>query len=283
MNNDTILDIAASNYGDAKSDIGILYGLGNGTFLAPKLYSTGSNVIVTSIAIADFDNDGRNDVVATNANKNTICILLRDKTEPFGEQVTFSSGNNSNPYAVVVSDFNNDNKLDIAVANSQANNIGIFLGYGNGSFANQYKYDTGASSIPIAIATGDFNNDKQVDIVVANSNKNTICIFLGYGNGNFTLLKCYSTGLGSEPSFIVVGDLNKNNQTDLVVTNKGINNLLVLYGVGNGTFATPILYSLGYDSSHVSAAIGDFNDDSWLDIVVTNDDWNYIEVLLQTC
>ncbi|CAF3425712.1 unnamed protein product [Rotaria socialis] len=283
MNNDTILDIAASNYGDAKSDIGILYGLGNGAFLAPKLYSTGSNVIVTSIAIADFDNDGRNDVVATNANKNTICILLRDKTEPFGEQVTFSSGNNSNPYAVVVSDFNNDNKLDIAVANSQANNIGIFLGYGNGSFANQYKYDTGASSIPIAIATGDFNNDKQVDIVVANSNKNTICIFLGYGNGNFTLLKCYSTGLGSEPSFIVVGDLNKNNQTDLVVTNKGINNLLVLYGVGNGTFATPILYSLGYDSSHVSAAIGDFNDDSWLDIVVTNDDWNYIEVLLQTC
>ncbi|CAF1444338.1 unnamed protein product [Rotaria magnacalcarata] len=283
MNNDTILDIAASNYGDAKSDIGILYGLGNGTFLAPKLYSTGSNVIVTSIAIADFDNDGRNDVVATNANKNTICILLRDKTEPFGEQVTFSSGNNSNPYAVVVSDFNNDNKLDIAVANSQANNIGIFLGYGNGSFANQYKYDTGARSIPIAIATGDFNNDKQVDTVVANSNKNTICIFLGYGNGNFTLLKCYSTGLGSEPSFIFVGDLNKNNQTDLVVTNKGINNLLVLYGVGNGTFATPILYSLGYDSSHVSAAIGDFNDDSWLDIVVTNDDWNYIEVLLQTC
>ncbi|CAF5187245.1 unnamed protein product, partial [Rotaria magnacalcarata] len=96
-------------------------------------------------------------------------------------------------------------------------------------------------------------------------------------------LKCYSTGLGSEPSFIVVGDLNKNNQTDLVVTNKGINNLLVLYGVGNGTFATPILYSLGYDSSPVSAAIEDFNNDSWLDIVVTNDDWNYIEVLLQTC
>ncbi|CAF2184590.1 unnamed protein product [Rotaria magnacalcarata] len=283
MNNDTILDIAASNCGDAKTNIGILYGLGNGTFLVPKLYSTGSNVIVTSIAIADFDNDGRNDVVASNANKNRICILLRDKTEPFGEQVTFSTGNNSNPYAVVVSDFNNDNKLDIAVANSQANNIGIFLGYGNGSFANQYKYDTGASSIPIAIATGDFNNDKQVDTVVANSNKNTICIFLGYGNGNFTLLKCYSTGLGSEPSFIVVGDLNKNNQTDLVVTNKGINNLLVLYGVGNGTFATPILYSLGYDSSPVSAAIEDFNNDSWLDIVVTNDDWNYIEVLLQTC
>ncbi|CAF5185093.1 unnamed protein product, partial [Rotaria magnacalcarata] len=170
MNNDTILDIAASNCGDAKTNIGILYGLGNGTFLVPKLYSTGSNVIVTSIAIADFDNDGRNDVVASNANKNRICILLRDKTEPFGEQVTFSTGNNSNPYAVVVSDFNNDNKLDIAVANSQANNIGIFLGYGNGSF---------------------------------------------------TLLKCYSTGLGSEPSFIVVGDLNKNNQTDLVVTNKG--------------------------------------------------------------
>ncbi|CAF4483257.1 unnamed protein product, partial [Rotaria sp. Silwood2] len=142
---------------------------------------------------------------------------------------------------------------------------------------------TGLYSAPKFIAVGDFNDDKQVDIVVANSNTSNILIFLGNGNGSFTILQSYSTGQSSEPSAVAIADLNKDNQLDIVVTNSGTDNLLVFLGLGNGTFSNSRLYSLHYESHPASVAIGDFNNDTWLDIVVANYGSGYADVLLQTC
>ncbi|CAM4838263.1 unnamed protein product [Rotaria magnacalcarata] len=283
VNGDTILDIIISGQGSGRNNIGVLYGLNDGTFLIRKSYSTGVTAAALSIAIADFDNDDGKDFVTSNSNNNSISIMLRYKSEPFGEQTTIFTGDNSQPYSVAVSDFDNNDNLDIAVANSKTNNIGIFLGNGDGTFIDQYTIDSDLISVPVFIAVGEFNNDEKVDMVIANANKNTICILKGYGNGSFTVVQCYSTGLGSAPSSVSVGDFNQNNQTDLVVTEEGINTAVVFYGVGNGTFAKSNSYSLGYNSHPVSAAIGDFDNDGWLDIVVTNDDWGYVDVLLQTC
>ncbi|CAM4848780.1 unnamed protein product [Rotaria magnacalcarata] len=283
VNGDTILDIIISGQGSGRNNIGVLYGLNDGTFLIRKSYSTGVTAAALSIAIADFDNDDGKDFVTSNSNNNSISIMLRYKSEPFGEQTTIFTGDNSQPYSVAVSDFDNNDNLDIAVANSKTNNIGIFLGNGDGTFIDQFTIDSDLISVPVFIAVGEFNNDEKVDMVIANANKNTICILKGYGNGSFTVVQCYSTGLGSAPSSVSVGDFNQNNQTDLVVTEEGINTAVVFYGVGNGTFAKSNSYSLGYNSHPVSAAIGDFDNDGWLDIVVTNDDWGYVDVLLQTC
>ncbi|CAF3991230.1 unnamed protein product [Rotaria sordida] len=270
INNDGILDIAISDFGSGKGNIGVLYGLDNGTFLVSKIYSTGINTDPSSIVICDIDNDGRLDFIVSNSNKNNIGIMLRDKSEPLGKQTMFSTGNDSTPYSVVVSHFNDDDHLDIAVANSKTNNIGIFLGYGNGSFAKQETFSTDLYSSPTFIAVEDFNNDKQMDIVVAKSNTSNICIFFGNGNGSFIISQSYSTGLGSKPSAIAVADLNKDNKTDIVVTDSGINNVLVFFGSDNGTFKELHPYSLDYGSHPISVAIGDFNNDTWLDIVVAD-------------
>ncbi|CAF4907610.1 unnamed protein product, partial [Rotaria sp. Silwood1] len=261
----------------------VLYGLGNGKFLVPKIYSTGVNSDPSSLAIGDFDNDGRQDFVVSNSKKNNIGIMLRNKSEPFGKQTTFSMGKNAKPYSVVVSDFNHDDQLDIAVANYMANNVSIFLGHGNGSFAKQVNYSTGLYSGPKSMAVGDFNHDKQVDIVVVNSNTSNIYIFLGNGNGTFTFSQSYLTGQSSEPSSVAVADLNKDNQTDIVVTNSGTSNVLVFFGLDNGKFSSPKSYSLEYESRPASVAIGDINNDTLLDIVVANYGLGYVEVLLQTC
>jgi len=54
----------------------------------------------------------------------------------------------SRPQSFVIGDFNNDDQMDIAVANSGTNTMGIFAGYGNISFAKQVRYSTGPSSAP---------------------------------------------------------------------------------------------------------------------------------------
>jgi hypothetical protein len=78
-----------------------------------------------------------------------------------------------------------DTNLDIVVANFGTDNIDIFLGYGNGTFASQILYSNGLGSHPSSVAVGDFNNDTLLDIVVANYGINSISVFLGDGNGHF--------------------------------------------------------------------------------------------------
>jgi predicted Zn-dependent protease with MMP-like domain len=283
LNSDTKLDVAVSNFGDGNGNIGVLYGYGDGHFAVLKIYSTGWNSNPISIAVGDFNNDNQLDLAVSQSNLDSINIMLRLRSEPFATPTMFSTGNNSRPQSVVTGDFNNDDQLDIAVANSATNNIGMFLGYGNGNFAPQQTYFIGNNSRPVSLAVGDFNNDHHLDIAVANSEACTIVILRGFGNGSVAVFTTYSTGALSIPSSIAVDDLNSDHHLDIVVTNYYSDELLVFLGFGNGTFFEAKSYSLGYNTRPQSVAIGDMNNDGLLDIIVANYGGDYVQIFLQTC
>ena len=95
-------------------------------------------------------------------------FFLTYRNHSFSSQTTYTTtGLDSEPESIVIADFNNDSRLDIVVANYWTNNIGIFIGYGNGTFSTQTTYSTGSDSGPYSVAVGDFNNDRRLDIVVA--------------------------------------------------------------------------------------------------------------------
>jgi hypothetical protein len=56
-------------------------------------------------------------------------------------------------------------------------NIGIFFGYGNGTFTNQTTYTTTPNSNVFSIAVADFNNDNQLDTSVTNNGIGSLSIF----------------------------------------------------------------------------------------------------------
>jgi hypothetical protein len=283
INNDALLDIFVADYDQGDSSFAIFYGFGDGNFTLAMIYPTGLNTQPYTIAAGDFNNDGRLDLAVNYYNEDAIGVFIQLGSEPFGSSALFSTGNQSQPQSVTVGDFNNDDYLDIAVANSGTNNIGILLGYGNGDFAHPLTYSTGNNSLPSSITVGHFNNDTYLDIAVVNSASDTLGIFLGYGNGRFANAIIYSTGVSSVPVAIAVNDLNKDNHLDLVVTNSGSNTILVFLGKGNGSFLEPKIYSLGYNVVPESVAIGYINNDNMLDIVVANYGTNNLEILLQTC
>ncbi|CAF1533522.1 unnamed protein product, partial [Rotaria sp. Silwood1] len=139
-------------------------------------YSTG--ISPSSVAVGDFNNDTRLDVVVANLNQKSVSVYFGYPNEGFLNQTSLITGNGSRPKSFAIGDFNNDDQTDIAVANSGTNNVGIFLRYGNDSFANQMTYPTDSS--PWAVAVGDFNNDTILDIVTANHDNDNVGIFRGW-------------------------------------------------------------------------------------------------------
>ena len=173
--------------------------------------------------------------------------------------------------------------MDIGVANSGTNNIGIFLGFGNISFSNQSTYPTGVDSSPYSLSVGDFNNDTLLDIVVANYGSDNVGIFFGCSNGSFTNQITYSTDLYSSPYSVVVGDLNNDMTLDIVVATYDNSKLNVFIGDGNGIFDSINLFLTEYGSHPFSVIIGDFNNDEKLDLALANNGTDSLSVFLQTC
>src|SRR5262249_35104206 len=68
---------------------------------------------------------------------------------------------------------------------------------------------------------------------------------------------------------------------DLVITNRGSNNVSVLRGNGNGTFQSTVNFAVA--ANPVAAAVGDFNGDGRIDVAATNQNSNCVSVLLNNC
>ena len=224
FNNDSRLDIVVANSAD--KSVSVLLGNGSGSFANQIPYGTGSSP--QSVAVGDFNRDSRLDIVVSTFLSNAVGILLGYANEGFMYQTMLTTGNVSRPRSFAMADFNNDSRMDVVVANSAAENIGIFIGFGNVSFANQVTYSTGLHSSPCSVAVADFNNDTSLDILVANYDGSNQGIFLAYGNGTFANFLIVATDYGSHPFSVVVGDFNGDRKMDFAVANNGTDSLSIL-------------------------------------------------------
>ena len=114
------LDLANLNFIDTVS---ILLGTGTGSFGAKTDFGTGSDP--GSVAVGDFNGDGKLDLAVTNGNSATASILLGTGTGSFGARTGFGTG--GGPDSVAVGDFNGDGKLDLTTANQSRNTVSILL------------------------------------------------------------------------------------------------------------------------------------------------------------
>src|SRR4029077_12711914 len=103
-------------------------------------------------------------------------ILLGNGDGTFGAPTTIPVGNN--PDAIVAGDFNNDGKLDLAVANSTDGTVTLLLGSGDGTFTQATGSPYAVGHGPYQIAAADFNGDGKLDLAVANLTDGTVSILL---------------------------------------------------------------------------------------------------------
>ena len=115
----------------------MLLGNGDGTFKAKQSFGTGSGP--KPVAVADFNGDGKSDLVTPNWNSNTVSVLLGNGDGTFQAKQSFVTGSTPKR-SVAVADFNGDCKTDLVIANYSSDTASVLLGNGDGTFQARQSF-----------------------------------------------------------------------------------------------------------------------------------------------
>jgi len=193
------------------------------SFTGASTYNAGT--FPESVAVGDFNGDGKPDLAVTNPASNSVSILLGNGDGTFQVGTSFPVVGIS-PESVAVGDFNGDRKSDLAVTNPASNSVSILLGNGDGTFQVGTSFPVVGIS-PESVAVGDFNGDGKSDLAVTNPASNSVSILLGNGDGTFQVGTSFPV-VGISPESVAVGDFNGDGKSDLAVTNSASNSVSVL-------------------------------------------------------
>jgi tetratricopeptide (TPR) repeat protein len=241
----------------------VLLSNGDDTFTPPSRIPVGRQP--SAIVTGDFNADGNQDFAVTNFTDNTFSLFLGNGqgafTEASGSPFALPSPA-AGPIAMTAADFDSDGHLDLAIVNQTTSDVSILLGNvdskGNPTFT-QATSGQGGSPIavgksPVAIATGDLNNDSHPDLVVVNQADNTVSVLLGNGNGTFTAATNSPLATGQAPTAVTISDFNADGNLDIAVTDPQTDSVSVFLGVGQGLFAPAFELPVGSNPSALLSA-----------------------------
>ncbi len=257
-----IADFNGDGYHDIfslNSDEGTFYsvvkGLKNGDFSkAPKLEIGDTENII----VADLNNDGLEDIVATS--RFGTSVLIKTQNGFFADTQNLPHGGDS----IAMGDFDHDGMPDLVTSLSFNNMLHLYAGNGDGTFTPKTSLDVGDGAIPSNLKIADLNGDGNIDIVTANYGNDSISAFWGKGDSTFADPESYPVGSG--PYSVSLADIDGDGKLDIATANFIGGDISFLKGYGDGRFGEQAILPAVRESRQLEAF--DINRDSRMDLLV---------------
>lgn len=232
------------------------------------LSQTGLNY---GVAVADFNNDGHDDVFATRYNIGGL--LYKNLGNGHFMDITSMAGIATYPTAqfAVWGDVNNDGWLDLFVAARDEQNA-LYLNNQNETFIEVATTAGVATGAKVKSALfSDYNNDGWLDIYLARLGAENI-LYKNNQDGSFSNVTILA---GATDPLISMGaiffDYDNDNDKDLYLTHDANIPNILYRNNGNGTFTdVSAISGTNVAGQGMGVDAGDINNDGWPDLFITN-------------
>ncbi len=241
--------------------VALFTGRGDGTFTGPIEIAAVQDPRAT-VVLDDL-------VAVTDAATNRVVLLRADPSATLSIAGDLEVA--AEPRALASGDLDGDGALDLAVGNGAGASV-LLLRRSGDTFVPTATIPVGTAVS--AVALGDVNADGRADLIVAEE-AGGLAVFANNGRAGFS--RVFTATVGPEPIALAILDDrspgfegNGDGRADLLVLNRGANDVAVLNGFGDGRFEMSARLVVG--SEPVGFAVGDFVEDETgaADIVTAN-------------
>lgn len=243
----------------------------------PRLASTGRHYPACcapmSLAVGDFNGDGHLDLVTGNGDLNSfefyVGIQLADGQGGFGDMTVFPIENDEVGLVLVdVGDVTANGHLDIVATGFNGQDILIFAGNGDGTFADP-AFVSADGRRPWAMVLADVTGNGHLDIATANGGSNSVSVIPADGSGGFDAIGHFPAG--DVPASLFVADVTGNGQADIVTANTVSNDISLLLADGAGGFELPQSLPIGPDAIPHDIIVADVTGNGHPDLLTANE------------
>lgn len=243
-----------------------------GTLGAARLLATVDSL---RVKLVDINRDGFVDIIGAGFDTGSISVFLQIKAGVFELQGSYAVNTGTDDFAV--GDINNDGRLDIVQMrglNRGAPQFGVLAQKADGTFAAAKYYDLpppfDTTGVTGNLAVGDINGDGLADVAVTVTGATPFArVITFYQNAQDELIAGAPLASFQSPGAVRIADIDHDGRNDMVVVNRGWQNVTVYYAQPRQEGLVGWLYKVPSTTDYPEGlAIGDIDGDGNQDIVM---------------